>query len=86
MRNNIVIISSNTAKQFFYIQCQLSINDVEIIACKLQSFKYPIIDFINQRDQRRKGDIDKTYIKAMSRSCTISEIHSYEIWVHYFTP
>jgi hypothetical protein len=28
--------------------CKLSINNVEIIACQLELFKTPIIDFINQ--------------------------------------
>jgi hypothetical protein len=35
----LLYISSNT----------LIINDVEIIACKLVLFKYPITDFINQK-------------------------------------
>jgi hypothetical protein len=37
------------------IQCKLIMNDVEIIACKLNLFKNPLIDFII-KDQRRKGD------------------------------
>ena len=44
MRNNIVI----KAKYIFLTQCQLIINNVEIIACKLELFKNPIIYFINQ--------------------------------------
>ncbi len=31
-----------------FAQCQLIINCVEIIACKLELFKNPTIDFINQ--------------------------------------
>ncbi len=38
----------NTAKKNFKAQCNLIINDVEIIACILELFKNPIIDFINQ--------------------------------------
>jgi hypothetical protein len=29
-------------------QCKLIINNVEIIACNLELFKTPIIDFINE--------------------------------------
>ncbi len=32
----------------FLTQCKSIINNVEIIACKLDLFKNPIIDFINQ--------------------------------------
>jgi hypothetical protein len=44
MRNNIVIYFLNYSK----INCKLIINNVEIIACKLELFKNPIIDFIYQ--------------------------------------
>ncbi len=41
-------ISSNTANKNFFTHYKLLINDVEIIACKLELFKISIIDFINQ--------------------------------------
>jgi hypothetical protein len=46
MKNKIVI--NFTANKFFETHCKLTINDVEIIACKLELFKNPVIDFINQ--------------------------------------
>ncbi len=46
----LLYISSNTAKQIFKTHCKLIINNVEIIACKLELFKNPIIDFINQEN------------------------------------
>jgi hypothetical protein len=45
---NIVINLFYTAKEIFETQCKLIINNVEIIACKLELFKNPIIYFINQ--------------------------------------
>jgi hypothetical protein len=38
-------------------QCKLIINDAEIIACKLELLKNPIIYFIS-RDQRSQGVIN----------------------------
>ncbi len=43
---NFFIIQQN---KFFSTQCKLIINNVEIIACKLELFKNLIIYFINQR-------------------------------------
>jgi hypothetical protein len=40
-------ISFNTANKFL-THCKLIINNVEIIACKLELFISPIIVFINQ--------------------------------------
>jgi hypothetical protein len=57
MRNNIVKNSSNTAKLSFQTHCKSIINDVEIIACKLELFQNLIIDY-KSRDQRRKGEIN----------------------------
>jgi hypothetical protein len=41
----------------FLTQCKLIINDIEIIACKLELYKNPIIDFINQEisAERERG-------------------------------
>jgi hypothetical protein len=51
-------ISSNTAKLIFLTQCKLIINNVEkIIAGKLELFKNPIIDYINQ-EIRAGGEIN----------------------------
>ncbi len=45
---NIVNKYSYTAKLIFLTQCKLIINDTEIIACKLEFFKNPKIDIVNQ--------------------------------------
>ncbi len=44
----VLYISSITAKHICLTHCKLIINDVEIIACKIDLFKHPIIDFIIQ--------------------------------------
>ncbi len=53
MRNNcykFLIIQQN---KFFQIQCKLIIIDQEIIACKLELFKNPIIGFIIMRSAQK---------------------------------
>ncbi len=53
-------------KKFFYTQCKLIINNVEIIACKLELFKKPNNWFHKSRDQRRKGDINNLTSEIVS--------------------
>ncbi len=45
---NIVILSILMQQNKFLNQCKLIVNNVEIIACKLELFKIPIIYFINE--------------------------------------
>jgi hypothetical protein len=46
--------------------CKLIINDVEIIACKLELFKNPIIDFINQEISAEIGEISNLTLAILS--------------------
>ncbi len=44
----LLYISSYTAKYILLTQCKIIVNNVEIIACKLELFKNTIIDYIHQ--------------------------------------
>jgi hypothetical protein len=64
-----------TAKQIFLTQCQLIISNIEIIACKLEMFKNPIIYFINQEiSAERERSI------AMCQHYKQTKLRSMSIW------
>jgi hypothetical protein len=52
----LLYISSNTQNKFLD-QCILIINNVEIIACKLELFKHPIINFIKRSAQKGRDQL-----------------------------